>query len=72
MDTGAELLSDQVSANFPWLSLSILFPIVGAFLVPFIPDEGEGKQVRWFALGIALVTFLITVCLLYTSDAADE
>ena len=61
LDTGAELLSDQVSANFPWLSLSILFPIVGAFLVPFIPDEGEGKQVRWFALGIALVTFLITV-----------
>ena len=61
LDTGAELLSDQVSTNFPWLSLSILFPIVGAFLVPFIPDEGEGKQVRWFALGIALVTFLITV-----------
>ena len=61
LDTGAELLSAQVSANFPWLSLSILFPIVGAFLVPFIPDEGEGKQVRWFALGIALVTFLITV-----------
>ncbi len=54
-------MTEQVSTNFPWLSLSILFPIVGAFLVPFIPDEGEGKQVRWFALGIALVTFLITI-----------
>ncbi len=54
-------MTEQVTANFPWLSLSILFPIVSAFLIPFIPDQGEGKQVRWFALGIALVTFLITV-----------
>ena len=55
------MVTDQISANFPWLSLSILFPIAGSFLVPFIPDKGEGKQVRWFALAIALVTFLITV-----------
>ena len=52
---------DQSGINFPWLSFSILFPIVGAFIVPFFPDEGEGKQVRWFALGIALITFLITI-----------
>ena len=52
---------EAIFAEFPWLSLSILFPIVGSFLVPFIPDEGEGKQVRWYALAIALVTFLITV-----------
>ena len=52
---------EPIPANFPWLSLSILFPIVGSLLVPFIPDEGEGKQVRWYALGIALITFLITV-----------
>ena len=55
------LVPEPVEAEFPWLSLSILFPICGAFLVPFIPDEGDGKQVRWYALGIALVTFLITV-----------
>ncbi len=52
---------EPISANFPWLSFSILFPIAGSLLVPFIPDEGEGKQVRWYALGIALITFLITV-----------
>ncbi len=52
---------EQLSTDFPWLSLSILFPIVGSLIVPFFPDEGEGKQVRWFALGIALITFLITV-----------
>ena len=47
--------------SFPWLSASILFPILSAFVVPFFPDNGEGKQVRWFALAIALGTFLITV-----------
>jgi len=47
--------------NVPWLSLSILFPIISAFIVPFIPDKGQGKEVRWFALIIALITFLITV-----------
>ncbi len=61
LDSDLSLGTNHLSNNFPWLSLSILFPIVGAFLVPFIPDKGEGKQVRWFALGIALTTFLITV-----------
>ena len=59
--TGSDLLVEGVASDFPWLSLSILFPIVGAFIVPFFPDEGEGKQVRWFALAISLITFLITV-----------
>ncbi len=52
---------DALGNDFPWLSLSIFFPIIGALIVPFVPDEGEGKQVRWFALVIALATFLITV-----------
>jgi len=48
-------------SNFPWLSVSILFPIGSAFVIPFFPDKGDGKEVRWFALSIALITFLITV-----------
>ena len=48
-------------SSFPWLSASILFPIGSAFAIPFFPDKGEGKEVRWFALSIALITFLITV-----------
>jgi len=48
-------------SNFPWLSASILFPIGSAFVIPFFPDKGDGKEVRWFALSIALITFLITV-----------
>ena len=60
-DPAADIAAGIIPAQFPWLSLSILFPIVGAFMVPFIPDQGDGRQVRWFALGIALTTFLITV-----------
>ena len=46
---------------FPWLSASILFPIAAALVIPFIPDAGDGKRIRWYALGITLITFLITV-----------
>lgn len=48
-------------SDFPWLSVSILFPIGSAFLIPLFPDKGEGKEVRWFALSVALITFLVTV-----------
>lgn len=45
----------------PWISLSILFPIVCALGIPFIPDKQEGRITRWYALGVTLITFLITV-----------
>jgi len=35
--------------TLPWLSASILFPIGSAFVIPFFPDKGDGKEVRWFA-----------------------
>jgi NAD(P)H-quinone oxidoreductase subunit 4 len=46
---------------FPWLSASILVPIAAALFIPFVPDEGDGRQVRWYGLGVALITFLLTV-----------
>ena len=46
---------------FPWLSAAILLPIAAALLIPFVPDEGDGRKVRWYALGVALTTFLLTV-----------
>ncbi len=65
--------SETISADFPWLSLSILFPIVGSLIVPFIPDKGEGKEVRWYALIIALITFLITVLAYFKGfDPSEE
>ena len=56
-----EVLGTDHAWAFPWLSVSILFPIVAALLIPFIPDPGNGKTIRWYALGVALVTFLVTV-----------
>lgn len=46
---------------FPWLSAAILLPIAASLLIPFVPDAGDGRQVRWYALGVALITFLLTV-----------
>jgi NAD(P)H-quinone oxidoreductase subunit 4 len=46
---------------FPWLSAAILFPIAASLLIPLVPDKGDGKTVRWYALGVALLTFLLTV-----------
>tara|TARA_Y100001968_G_scaffold333042_1_gene393774 strand:- start:796 stop:2469 length:1674 start_codon:yes stop_codon:yes gene_type:complete len=67
------IIADPLLANFPWLSLSILFPISCSLLVPFIPDEGDGKQVRWFALIVALITFLITAAAyLYGYEPSSE
>jgi len=49
------------SVPFPWLSAAILVPIAASLLIPFVPDDGDGKKVRWYALGVALLTFLFTV-----------
>ena len=46
---------------FPWLSAAILLPIAASLLIPFVPDPGDGRGVRWYALGVSLTTFLITV-----------
>ncbi len=46
---------------FPWLSAAILLPIAASLLIPFVPDDGDGRKVRWYALGVALLTFLLTV-----------
>ncbi|ANV87797.1 NAD(P)H-quinone oxidoreductase subunit 4 [Picosynechococcus sp. PCC 7117] len=52
-------------ANFPWLSTIILFPIIAALFLPLIPDK-DGKTVRWYALTIGLIDFLIIVTAFYT------
>jgi NAD(P)H-quinone oxidoreductase subunit 4 len=46
--------------QFPWLTTTILFPIVAALFVPFIPDK-DGRTVRWYALVIGLIDFAIIV-----------
>ena len=46
--------------HFPWLTTSILFPILASLFLPLIPDK-EGKTVRWYALIIGLIDFAILI-----------
>ena len=52
------------TANFPWLTTSILFPIAASLLLPFIPDK-DGKTVRWYSLIIGLLDFILLVYAFY-------
>ena len=63
--------ASAVLESFPYLSVAILFPIVAALFIPFIPDPGDGSRLRWFSLGIALADFLVTVAaFLYGYDTS--
>ncbi|QZZ18704.1 photosynthetic/respiratory NAD(P)H-quinone oxidoreductase subunit D1 [Leptothermofonsia sichuanensis E412] len=55
----------MLTADFPWLTTSILFPIAASLLIPFLPDK-DGKTVRWYALVIGLIDFVILVYAFYT------
>lgn len=60
------------TAEFPWLTTIILFPILASFLIPFIPDR-EGKTVRWYALAVGLLDFALIVYTFYTQyDFSDS
>jgi NAD(P)H-quinone oxidoreductase subunit 4 len=53
------------TADFPWLTATILFPILASFVIPFIPDK-DGKTVRWYALIVGLIDFAALVYAFYT------
>ncbi|MDJ0843364.1 NAD(P)H-quinone oxidoreductase subunit 4 [Crocosphaera sp.] len=50
----------MVITEIPWLTAIILVPLVSAFAIPLIPDK-EGKIVRWYALGVGLFNFALTI-----------
>lgn len=50
----------MVITEIPWLTAIILIPLVAAFAIPLIPDK-EGKTVRWYALGVGLLNFALTI-----------
>jgi len=54
-----------VGTSFPWLSAIILFPLAASLLIPVLPDK-EGKTVRWYALGVGLIDFALTIYALWT------
>lgn len=59
------------ATDFPWLTAIILFPLVAGLFIPLIPDK-DGKTVRWYALIVGLIDFVLIVYAFYTSyDLAE-
>jgi NAD(P)H-quinone oxidoreductase subunit 4 len=50
--------------ELPWLSAIIFLPLVAVLAIPIIPDK-EGKAVRWYGLGVALLDFSLIICALW-------
>jgi len=57
-------------AGIPILSLIILTPLVGALLLAFIPGQNL-RAIRWTALGIALVAFVLSLVAVLGFDASQ-
>lgn len=48
----------MISAEFPWLTAIILFPLLASIPIPFLPDQ-DGKTVRWYALSVGILEFAL-------------
>ncbi|MCX8078070.1 MAG: NAD(P)H-quinone oxidoreductase subunit 4 [Geminocystis sp.] len=48
----------MMAEKFPWLTAIVVEPILASLLIPLIPDKG-GKSVRWYALGVGLLDFVL-------------
>ncbi len=61
-------------AQFPWLTFVILFPVIMSLFVFVIPDKGDGRTVRWYALIVGLIDFTMLVygfCTQYDMNSAQ-
>ena len=56
--------------SWPILSVTTFLPLVGALLIMALPSDGRAEQrnARWIALWTTLVTFAISLILLYRFD----
>jgi NADH-quinone oxidoreductase subunit M len=52
------------------LNLVTLFPLVGALLLLFFKQE-QKKAIRWTALIVSLITFALSIWVLYQFDASN-
>jgi len=46
--------------HYPWLTIIVIFPISAGLLIPFFSSEGN-KIIRWYALGVCLLEFLLII-----------
>ena len=48
----------MIAEQFPWLTTIVVFPLAAALLIPFLPDK-KGKTLRFYALGVGLIDFVL-------------
>ncbi|MEO1375358.1 MAG: NAD(P)H-quinone oxidoreductase subunit 4 [Cyanobacteria bacterium J06635_10] len=48
----------MMAEHFPWLTAIVLFPLVAALFIPFIPSK-TGNRVRWYATGVGIADFFL-------------
>lgn len=48
----------MIAAQFPWLTAIVLLPLVASVFIPVLPDK-DGKNVRWYALGVGIADFVL-------------
>ena len=48
------------TTHFPWLTAIVIFPLLASLAIPLIPTK-EGKNIRTFALGVALADLAIAI-----------
>ncbi|MDJ0846686.1 NAD(P)H-quinone oxidoreductase subunit 4 [Crocosphaera sp.] len=56
----------MIAEQFPWLTAIILLPLVASLLIPVIPAK-EGKQVRWYAIGVGIADFVL-MCYVFAQN----
>lgn len=52
----------MLDPQFPWLTALILFPLIAAVPIPFLPKQND-RLVRWYTLGVGVLEFFF---ILYT------
>lgn len=46
--------------HYPWLTIIVMFPISAGLLIPLLSSKGN-KIIRWYALGVCLLEFLLII-----------
>lgn len=49
-----------MTSEFPWLTAIIAIPLIACSPLPLLPVK-DGKIVRWYALGVALLDLVLTI-----------
>jgi NAD(P)H-quinone oxidoreductase subunit 4 len=47
-----------VPNSFPWLTIILCLPLFASLLIPILPDQ-NGKNIRLYALGVAITDFVL-------------